>query len=62
MKTGQNRTTNWDINQNHSVIEDPGSDNGTNMVKDVLEGEEKEKVVEQRTCTHTVRLSHKLCT
>ena len=56
MKTGQNRTTNWDINQNQSITEDPGTSNGTNVVEKVLGGEEREKVVERRTHTRTVRL------
>ena len=62
MKTGQNRTTNWDINQNHSITKDPGTSNGTNVVEEVLGGEEREKVVEQKTCTRTVCLSHRLRT
>ena len=62
MKTGQNRTTNWNINQNHSITEDPSTRNGTNVVEEVLGGEEREKVVERRTRTRTVRLPHRLRT
>lgn len=62
MKTGQNCTINWDINQNHFIIKDPGTSNGTNMVEEVLREEKKEKFIEQKTCIRTVCLFHRLYT
>lgn len=35
-RAGQDCTINWDINQNHSTIEDTGTSNGTSGFEEVL--------------------------
>lgn len=46
IKTGQDYTTNWDLNQNHSIIEDIGISNSTNGVEKMFKGGKRKKVVE----------------